>query len=272
VGLVLAACALSLLVGAVTAAAGRSVLVLGLYDVVAALSISVGVVAFVHLARWRPGAAATALSILCALLWLGSNRTVDALLFRLEQGQEVARQAPELAPEFIAANAQTPLDLVDAGLAAETGASGLRGALRVSLRVGIVVSRAFGVSRVLPAPPWLVVLSMALEAAFVALIVARALQHLAREPMCAQCGRYLRRRPLGRCAAEEIERLATAWAQDRRVAPRISDMGGAAIAFEDHCPAGHTAQPGYAILGLRRHGLARQVPGPIADLPPVTRV
>ena len=264
------ASALSLFIGAITAAAGRSVFVLGLYDVVAALSISVSLVALVHLARWKPGAVTTVLGMLCALLWLGSFRVVDAWLFRLEQGQEVARQSPELAPEFIAAGAETPLELVDAGLAAETGAPGGRGALRVGLRGGVVVSRAFGVSRVLPAPQWAVGLGLALEAAFVALIVARALQHLAHEPVCAVCGRYLRRKSLGTCQTGEIERLAAAWAEGERAVPRISGTRSVAAAFEDTCPVGHSAQPGYAILRLRRRGLARQVPGPLADLPPKT--
>lgn len=265
---VLLASAFSVGVGAVTAMAGRSVYVLGLYDVVAALSISIGLVFLAHLTRLRHRAALLGLAVLAALLWLGAQRVVDAWAFRLEQGQEVQAHAAELAPDMIAVHAAAPLDLVDAGLEAETGAPGLRGALRVGLRSGLVVSRAFGVSRILPAPSWLVALSIALEAAFVALMIARALQHLAQEPVCAQCGRFLRRTLMGPIDATEAARLATEWARGERVVPVVARLPGIAVAYQDACPAGHSAQPGYAILRVRRRSLRRSVPGPLADLPP----
>ena len=109
----------------------------------------------------------------------------------------------------------------------------------------------------------------ALRWRFVALMIARALQHLAHEPVCAGCGRYMRRALLGPIDAQEAARLATEWARGERSPPRIARVSGVAVAYQDSCPAGHSAQPGFAILRVRRRSLRRSVPGPLADLPAV---
>lgn len=268
----------AVLVGVITGFAGRVVSVLGLYDVVAALALSVVAVALHHVAQRRPGPERFLVASLAALTWLGAHRTTDAWAFRQEQGQAVLEQTDLLAADFIVSGADTPLQLVDAGLAADTGVPGLRGALLVQLKTGVVVHRALGATRVLPAPSWLVALFAACEAAFVTLVVARALGHLRNEPVCATCGRFLRRRALGPLTGQEVARLADAWSRgDRQVPTSTSKNATVALAYEDTCPQGHSHLPGYAAIRSRRRTLfggralfsaKAATPGPLASLAP----
>ncbi len=253
------------LIGVVTGFAGRVVSILGLYAVVAALALSVVTVAVHHLTQRRPGSSRFLVSILAALTWLGAHRVTDAWAFRQEQGQAVLEQTDLLAADFIVSGAETPLQLVDAGLAADTGVPGLPGALLVQFKAGVVVHRALGATRVLPAPRWLFALFAACEAAFVTLVMARALGHLRGEPVCAACGRFLRRRVLGPLDGQEVARLAEAWSHGQREVPVPGTVNhsSAAVAYEDSCARGHSRLPGYAVLRSRR-----RTPGPLASLAP----
>jgi hypothetical protein len=258
------------LIGVVTGFAGRVLAVLGLYDVVAALALSVAAVTIHHLFGVRPQAGRFLVAALASVTWLAAHRVTDAWAFRQEQGQAVIEQTDLLAADYLVSGAETPLQLVDAGLAADTGASGLRGALLVQVKAGIVVHRAMGVSRVLPAPRWLFGLLAACETAFVTVLIARALLQLQREPVCATCGRLLRRRPLGPVGADELARLAQAWSHGDRDAPvSHPQVQAVAMAFEDACPAGHSRQPGYAALSVRSRSPRGPVPA-LASLPPET--
>lgn len=263
---------LAVLVGIVTGFAGRVVSVLGLYDVVAALALSVAAVAIHHLAGTRPRAGRFVVAALASVAWLVAHRVTDAWAFRQEQGQAVIEQTDLLAADYIVSGAETPLQLVDAGLAADTGTSGLGGALLVQVKAGVVVHRALGVARVLPAPRWLYGLVAACEAAFVTVLIARALAQLQLEPVCATCGRFLRRQALGPLDATEVARLAQAWTRGDR-SPPVPDPQRAAVAmaFQDTCPAGHSRLPGYAALSVRsRAGLRSQTAVALASLPPET--
>lgn len=255
--------------GVVTGLAGRVVALVGLYEVLAALVLSIVAVAACHLFRHRPGKLAPLLAILAALAWMAAHRVTDAWAFRSEQAQAVQQEAAHLVDQFVAAGADTPLQLVDAGLQAETGHGGLRGALMVLLKGGVVATRALGQARVLPASLAVHVAVLGLLAGLVAVVIHRALVHLAGEPICATCQRYLRRRQLGHVDADEAARLAEAWSQGQREEPHRLSSAGIALAYEDTCPAGHTQRPGYALVRARRRGLARTAPGPLAALPPM---
>ena len=258
-----------MLLGGFTGAASRVLQVFGLYEVLAALTLSLATVAVCHLLRARP--LPTLGAALPALLWLGAHHLTDAALFRLDQGQAVVREAESLAEDFLVAGADTPLELVDAGLAAETGVAGTQGALIVQLRAGVLVRRALGDARVLPVGLRWHALVLAVHAAFVLLVVRRALLHLRAEPVCAVCDRYLRRVALGQVDAGEVARLAQAWQDGTRTPPQVTAPAQpVALIYEERCPAGHTLEPGFSAVRLRRKGLARSLPGPIASLPAVT--
>ncbi|MFZ4577810.1 MAG: hypothetical protein ACOYOB_05365 [Myxococcota bacterium] len=266
VSVVLATCALAL--GTLSGLAAQVVVVFGLYDVLAALALSFVAVVLAHLTRVRPSLGLTAASVVAAVLWLGAYRVADAYLFRLEQATHVAEHSEDLAAEFAASGTDTPLQLVDAGLVAQVGVGGWRGAMQVQLNAGLLAWRAAGVSRVAPMPFWLHVLIAAAEAAFVALVVHRALGNLTVEPTCARCGSYLNRKELGRVDEPEADRLRAAWGAGNRVIPAPTKGSPGFIAvYEDRCPMGHTIKAGYALVRLRGHGRSTAAPGPLASLP-----
>lgn len=260
--------------GGFTGAAGRVLHLFGLYDVLAALVLSIVAAALAHMTRLRPGPLVSAgLAVFVAVAWLGTHRVVDAALFRLDQAQAVELEAARMTQDFLAAGVDGPLELVDAGLTAETGMPGVRGAAVVLLRAGILVRRALADERMLPTPLWLHALVLACEAAFVAVVVRRALLHLATDPICTVCGRYLRRMPQGAVDADGLALLVQAWARGERpeVVAKAANAAVAAQVVEDACPAGHTAKPGFAAVRPRKRGLGRQVPGPLASLPAVAK-
>jgi hypothetical protein len=263
---VLVICALAL--GTLSGLAAQVVVVFGLYDVLAALALSFVAVVLAHLTRVRPSLGLTAAAIVAAVVWLGAYRVADAYLFRLEQATHVAEHSEDLAADFAASGANTPLELVDAGLVAQVGVGGWRGAMQVQLKAGLLAWRAAGVSRVAPLPLWLHVLMAAAEAAFVALVVQRALGNLTVEPTCVRCGSYLHRKDLGRVDQADADRLRAAWqAGDRAAHMPAKDASGSIVMYEDRCPMGHTASPGFALVRLRGHGWSKAVPGPLASLP-----
>lgn len=257
------------LMGAATALAGRIVHLLGLYEVAATLVLSVVAVTVHHLCRAVPGGARYALAALAAATWIGCHLWVDAWSFRREQGEAVVQEAALLARDFVVAGAGTPLELVDAGLRAETGQDGVRGALLVQAKAGLEVQRTFGATRVWPMPRWGWALARALQAALVALGIARALKHLATEPRCDRCGRYLDRRVLGRLDDCVLPALQQAWQSGRREVPEPTAQGQLWL-WQDTCPAGHTAAPGYAIIRPRQRRWSMNAPGPLAQLKAVS--
>ena len=257
--------------GVVCGAAGRTLFVLGFYDVAGALAISAGAVFLHHLLRAQPGRRSRWLVAgLAALAWLGALRASDAAAFRLEQVRAVDSDAPILTHEFAAAGAESAAQFVDLGLEAETGRRGVAAAAIVQLRAGLAVLRTPGQERRLPVRPLWHALFWGAEAAFVAVVVARGLAELARAPRCAVCGRYLRRRRWGDLTATAAHQLAAAWERGERPSPGaaagVGSQGPEGLAlFEDACPvAGHTAAAGWAIVRGRRRGLGTRAPGEVA--------
>jgi hypothetical protein len=257
----------ALALGVATGLAGRVLNILGFYEVLAALTLSVAAVALAHLLRWQPRGGALVVALLAAATWLTVHRVTDAWGFRAEQAQIVLRESHDLAEDFLVSGADTPLQLVDLGLQAETGADGIRGALLVEWQAGPVVLRALGLERRLPPEPIVQALMFAATLAFMALLIRRALLHLAAEPLCATCGRYLRRERLGRVSAEEAQRLVAAWATGDAAQPELDKAAAGPEVLRETCGAGHTARPGLALVQFRSRTLGSGAAGLVARLP-----
>lgn len=265
-------------VGVVTAVAGDTLFLLGLWPLAAALAGGFGLVATAHLLRQRRLFAHLVATTLFALGWLASDRTANAWLFRVHQQQHVAQSGLLLADHAVLHDSDNPDVLIDAALMAETGAGGVIGAARVQLRHGVPVLRVLRSTRVIRTPLWGHVLWLALRAALVALIIARALEQLRADPVCATCGAWLRRQERGVVTAEEAAMLRTAWLQGERRPPEFNHPESTSATLvvepisvlEDSCPNGHSVAPGYELRRPRGRGLARQAPGAIARLAPLT--
>ncbi len=247
--------AIAAVLGVATGLAGRVLAILGFYEVLAALTLSVVAVALAHLLRWRPRAGALVIAFAAATTWLAAHRLTDAWGFRAEQAQAVLREAHDLAEDFLISGADTPMQLVDLGLNAETGADGVRGALLVEWQNGQLVLRAIGLERRLPPEPLAQALWISATLAFLTVLVRRALLHLAAEPMCATCGRYLLRVRLGRVTPQEAERAAQAWAAGQALEPATTPRATGPELLRESCSVGHTTRPGLALVQTRQHTL-----------------
>lgn len=181
--------------------------VAGLYEVVAALTLAIAVVAICHALNFAPRIGFAALAVAVAIAWLGAHRVASAYGFRQQQAQAIAQEAELLTEDFLISGAQSPLDLVDAGFMAETGTTGVRAALLIELRAGFVVHRALQATRVVPLPLWAHALALAVEAAFVAFIVRRALGNPLAEPMCPVCAAFC----AAKCLALSTPPKCRAW-------------------------------------------------------------
>ncbi len=262
----------ALTIGAATGLSGRFVTLVGLYPVAAALSLSVLSVAVLHLWTLRPGWERFPLAFALAAGWWLGYRAADAWAFRQEQAREVDAASGLLVEDFVVSGAQNPMDLVDLGLQADTGAPGLRGALLAQWRGGYVIQRApGGFCRVLPTSTPVSALLAGLEIAFVMLMVARSLAHLRQEPVCARCGAFLRRQGVGHADSAEIAALLEEWQQASARPPRVVTQG-VALVYRETCPHGHSVEPGWSIVRLRRMKWTPSVPGPIARRAPTTAV
>lgn len=257
---------LAMALGLATGMAGRVLQLLGFYEVLAAITLSVTTVALAHVLRWRPRAGALVLALVATLTWLTAHRLTDAWAFRQEQAKLVVEEAHTLAEDFLISGANTPLELVDLGLQAETGAQGVRGALIVEWNSGLLVLRAVGLERRLPPEPLLQALVLAATVAFLTLLIRRALLHLASQPACTTCQRYLRRTQLGHLNVERATALQEAWQQGQRTEPTV-ETAGPLTAFRETCPAGHTQQPGFALIQVRGRTLGAAEAGLVARLP-----
>ena len=250
--------------------ASDSLFLLGLWPLAAALAGGFGLVSAAHLLRQRSATVHLAAAALLAMAWLSADRTGEAWLFRFHQIDQVAHHRLLLADHAVLHDSNNPEELVDAALLAETGAAGVLGAARVQLRRGVPVLRVLRSTRVIHAPLWGHVVWLALRAALVALVAARALEQLRYDPVCATCGAWLRRKELGWISEAVALRLQSDWRDGERTAPVITAASGEVQVLEDGCPNGHSTQPGYALRRPRGRGLARRTPGPIARLPPLT--
>ena len=266
--------AIGLTVGAITGAAGRSLYVVGLYEVAAALFTSFLVVAWLHYLRLRTPALLAAVAIIVATSWLVMHVSTDAWLFRIDQVTNVAENELLLTEHAIAHDSANADTLVDASLLSETGAAGVQGAARLLLGRGLVVHRVGDQHRILAVPRWLHALARALLAAMVALWCHRALQTMSNEPVCQKCDQWLRRRPLGYIDEASAKMVTALWASGDRNAPsdtiETSNAMHRHLVLEDRCPLGHSKTPGYALLRQRSHRWGRQRPGPIARIEPQT--
>ena len=246
------------ILGVATGLAGRILTIFGFYEVLAALALSVAAVAIAHLLRWRPQVGALLIALVAGTVWLTVHRLTDAWAFRAEQAQAVLRESHDLA--------DTPLQLVDLGLNAETGADGIRGALLVEWRAGPLMLRAIGLERRLPAQPLVQALLLAATLAFLTVLLRRALLHLASEPRCAVCGRYLRRTRVGRVSADEAQRLAMAWAIGDVPSPEFVASATGPELLRESCSAGHTQREGLALVQYRSRTLGSGGGGLVARL------
>ncbi len=254
------------LLGVATGLAGRVLAILGFYEVLAALTLSVTAVALAHLLRWRPRAGALVIALAAACTWLAMHRLTDAWGFRAEQAQAVLRESHDMAEDFLVSGADTPLQLVDLGLNAETGADGVRGALLVQWYAGPLVLRAIGLERRLPAQPLVQALLLSATLAFLTVLIRRALLHLTSEPACAICGRYLKRQQLGRVSAHEAERLTQAWMRGEAAEPEIGNREAGPVVLQETCTAGHSTRPGLALVQFRSRSLGTGGAGVLARL------
>ena len=247
--------AVATVLGVATGLSGRILTILGYYEVLAALTLSVAAVAIAHALRWRPGAGAWLVALLSAGVWLSAHRVTDAWGFRAEQAQAVLRESHDLAEDFLVSGADTPMQLVDLGLNAETGADGLRGAFLVEWQAGTLVLRAIGLERRLPAQPLVQALLLSATLAFLTVLIRRALSHLASEPTCPVCQRYLRRDRLGRVSGAEADRLCAAWASGESPDPTFSSAATGPELLRESCSAGHTPEAGWALVHYRSRSL-----------------
>lgn len=259
-------CILACVLGVATGLAARVLSIIGFYEVLAALTLSVGAVALAHLTRWRPQSGAWAVALAAGLTWLVVDRTVGAWAFREEQAKLVVQEAHVLAEDFLISGADTPMDLVDVGLRAETGADGLRGAFLADWGAGQLAFRAIGLERRLPPATWLQALWIAGTAALLTLIVGRALHHLAGEPRCATCGRFLARQAMGRTSLRAVDELRGAWSAGERLRPEVAPTAPGPMAYEERCPAGHSTHVGYALVQFRGRTLGAGEGGLVARL------
>ncbi len=267
-GVALAAmCVVALVLGVATGLAGRVLTILGFYEVLAALTLSVAAVAVAHGLRWRPRAGALLVALMAAGCWLTAHRLTDAWGFRAEQAQTVLRESHDLAEDFLVSGADTPMQLVDLGLNAETGADGVRGALLVEWRAGPLVLRAIGLERRLPPQPVAQALLLSATLAFLTVLVRRALLHLAAEPACPVCGRYLRRDRWGRVSALEAERLREAWSRNESPEASLTPTADGPELLRETCGAGHTPRPGWSLVQVRRRTLGSGGAALVARLP-----
>jgi hypothetical protein len=147
--------------------------------VLAAYAISFAGAFLWHLLAVRSRWLASVAAVVAAATWLVSFKAAEAWLFRREQIEQVAASLPLLAHELAAAHADSAAGLVDAGLAAETGKQGVAGALAVEWKAGVLTFRVPGHERRMPLPPWGRALWLGGEAAFVAVVVRRALRKTA---------------------------------------------------------------------------------------------
>ena len=246
--------------------AGRVVYLIGLYEVVAGLALGAAAVTLCHLARWRIGPMAGPLAAGAALVWLGFAQAADAWAFRQQQAQWLLDQPLLLAQDLAVAGVDSAMALVDAGLRAETGRDGLLGSWLAQGKPGIVVLRALGDPRVVPAPFSVRGFALGVSAAFVALVVWRALGQLTVAAACPRCGRFLRRRVLARVGDRQATALQQAWQTGDRALPTADGAPTVAVVYEDGCLPGHLALPGLALVGLRRHSWTLRHPGPRAHI------
>jgi len=261
--------------GVLTGLAGRVVYLLGLYDLVLALVLGVTGVALWHLQRQLPPRwLRTTLALAVAVVALASSRFADVWAFYGSQLVEMQATPEAIANDLLVAGVDSPQALLDAGLQVETGHHGLRGALLLQIKTGLVMHRVGRLERVLPLAIQWQGFVLAGEIAVVLLLLTRIWGQLALEPRCPTCGRYLRRTPLQSLAEPDVERVAQAWQAGQRLgdpssAPLLASPSGPIVAtlLLDQCPIGHLQLPGLAIVRLRRRSLfGAGVPGPTLAL------
>jgi hypothetical protein len=256
--------------GGLTGLAGRVVYLLGLYDLVLALALGVAGVALWHLQRQLPPRwLRITVGLLVAVVALSSSRLADVWAFYGSQLVEMQASPEAIANDLLVAGVDSPQALLDAGLQVETGHSGLRGALLLQIKTGLVMHRVGRLERVLPLAIQWQGLVLAGQIALVLLLLTRTWGQLVVEPRCPACGRYLRRTPLQSLAESDVELLAQAWRAGQRLgdptlAPLPASPTGPVVAtlLLDQCPLNHLQQPGLAIVRLRRRSLfGTGVPG-----------
>jgi hypothetical protein len=254
--------------GAACALAGRIVLVVGLYDVVAALLLGAGAVALLHLLGLQPGRWRWPLAVAMAAVQAAALLSVDAWGAWRDQVRWVEANPEMNAEDLLVAGVDEASALVDLGLQAATGHGGAVGAWLQQWQAGLVVHRGLDDQRVWPLPTPIHAGVLGAEWAFVALLIARSLQNLQNEPRCQRCGAYLQRQVIARLSREAAQQLAERWAAGDLAEPQGDSEPVAALVYRDHCAAGHSVRPGLALVALRRRGWSGTSPGPWASIPP----
>lgn len=245
---------------------GRAVLVVGLYESAAGVVLGAAAAMVCHALRLRPAKAAWPVAALAAAAWLCGWQSADAWAFRQEQAQWLLAQPMQMAQDMAVAGADSPLQLVDAGLRAETGRDGWLGAWLAQFKAGVWVVRTAGMQRAVAMPASGHAAWLGLQAAFVALMIQRALRHQAAQPVCLRCGRYLRRRRLAWVAEPEVDRIKAAWQQGNSGTPFQPAPATAARAelLADTCPHRCEGANQLALVGLRGRQFSARIPGELA--------
>lgn len=233
------------------------------------MALGTAAVAVCHFLALAPGRAAVALAGLMASAWLAAHESTDAWAAWQDQARWIASEPMAMARDLAVAQVDRTDDLVNLGLHAETGRSGLVGAWLMQNQRGPVVVRTLAVQRTLPGGQFALALAIAIRATLVALGVWRALRRLSTEPRCGRCGRYLRRTEVGRVDSEQLQQLAAAWAGGSADVPTRFSEGGPFAVFRDVCPRGHHVRAGLCAVRLRRRGWSAAPVGMVAELPPV---
>lgn len=253
--------------GIACGSAGRVVYVTALYDVACALALSVALVAVLHLLRWPRHFAVLPLAVVAVLCAQASRHVVDAWALHSEQVRWLTENPDATFEGTTVSGAADARSLVDLGLQADTGQTGLRGAWLAQAKAGWVVWRSGALQRVVPMPLWLQGLLWAVSTAWLTLVVWRALRHLQAEPRCAICGRFARRTEAGRLDAAAAADVATAWGRGERPPLPIAEGPAVAVVYTDSCPVGHSTVAGLSMVSVRRRGWSARIPGPWATLP-----
>ncbi|HAN29965.1 MAG TPA: hypothetical protein DCQ06_00070, partial [Myxococcales bacterium] len=134
-------------VGLLTGVAGQSLLLIGLWPLAAGVGLGFCLTALSHLLCIQNRHLHLGLATFSVLMWCGVDRGADGALLWLNQRAAIAQSGLVLADHAVVHGSDDPSALTDAALLADTGASGVRGAMRVALRSGVPVLRAGHVQR-----------------------------------------------------------------------------------------------------------------------------
>ena len=252
-------------VGVMCGLAGRSAFIVGLWPLAAAAALGFMLVTVSHRLTIASSHVHLVVATVSVLTWCAAERGADGAMLWLQQRASVARDGLVLADHAVIHDSDDPGELVDAALLADTGARGVLGAMRISLRSGVPVVRAGHVQRIIRAPRWVVAFWVASRCGFVLWLILSALHSLREEPRCSICGQWMRRGSLGWISDAEVAQfdrhrsLAEGTFASEQSSSQVVEV------LEYTCPNGHTTSPGHELrraagrrLGRGRAGIIQR--------------